>query len=719
MDRTIARGRLAFLAAVFALLIAIYGVALYKLQIVEGAEYYERSQNSIVTKQVVTAARGNILDRYGRVLVSNRMCNNIVLDARKLFYSTEITDPNEVLLNLARIVKSCGDKHQDTLPITSTPPFEYVENMTDLQTSLLKSFIEENNRSNNANLGDNPTAVELMAYFRDRYKIDSKYDAEEMRIITGLRYEINVRYIAPTADYIFVEDASIELITKLMESQLAGFNVEVSYIREYKTNYAAHVLGYVGAMTSYEYLDKGGFKDQGYPMSSYVGKDGAESAFEEYLHGIDGEAAITRTSGGIVTNTIYTKEPEPGGHVYLSLDIGLNEVAENALAKNISQINAEREAANEKAVREGREKDVLPHATGGAVVAIDVRTGESLALASYPTYDLPNVIENFNEILEADDNPLFNRALMGEYAPGSTFKPVTALAGLNEGHIQLNSTITCTGRFEKYADRDYAPACWIYPGGSHGPLNVSEAIEHSCNVFFYTVGDLLGGDREGIDKMGQYAKDLGLGEYTGIELPEVKGNMASPERKAEIYKDDPYESGWYQGNTIAAAIGQSVSQFTPIQLANYCAALANNGRRYETSILKTVRSFDYAQTIYNREPVVAYDADYGVEYYEAIQYGMRQVVTSGNSSTVYNVFKDAGYTVAAKTGTSQTGVNNANDGFFICYAPAENPEIAIAVAMEKGGSGAAQAIIAKEVLDYYFEFAGSTATIDREMELIR
>ena len=715
MDRTIASGRLAFLAVVFALLIAIYSVALYKLQIIEGAEYYERSQNSIVTKQVVTAARGNILDRYGRVLVSNRMCNNIVLDAQKLFYSDDITNPNEVLLNLARIVKSCGDKYTDTLPITTAPPFEYVDNMTDLQKSLLKSFIESNNLYNKANLGENPTAVELMAYFRDRYNIDSKYDAEEMRIITGLRYEVNVRYVAPTADYIFVEDASIELITKLMESQLAGFNVEVSYIREYKTNYAAHILGYVGAMTSDEYDSKGGFKDKGYPMSAYVGKDGAEYAFEEYLHGIDGEAAITRTAGGIVTSTIYTKEPEPGQHVYLSIDIGLNEAAENALAKNISQINAEREIANEKAEREGREKDILPLAKGGAVVAIDVRTGEPLALASYPTYDLPNLIEKYDEIMKADNEPLFNRALMGEYAPGSTFKPVTALAGLNEDRIKVNTPITCTGRYEEFADAGYTPACWIYPA-THGDLNVAGAIEHSCNIFFYSTGYYVG-----IDRLGQYAKDLGLGEYTGIELPEIKGAMASPERKAEIYKYDenPLEALWYDGNTIAAAIGQSVSQFTPIQLANYCAALANNGKRYEASILKTVRSFDYSQTVFNREPVVATNADYDIEYYEAIQYGMHQVIVSGNSTTVYNVFKDANYTVAAKTGTSQTGINNANDGFFICYAPAENPEIAIAVAMEKGGSGSAQAIIAKEVLDYYFEFAGSTATLDREMELIR
>jgi len=716
MDRTISRGRLAFIIFLLIVLLSIYGVSLYRLQIIEGAEYYERSQNSIVTTQTVTAARGNILDRYGRLLVSNRACNNIVLDVNELFYSGEIDDPNALLLQLAEIVHSCGDTHADMLPITSTAPFAYVENMTDLQKSLLSSYIEHNNDINDAELGDSPTAVELMAYFRERYKIGPEYDSEQMRIITGLRYEINVRSIVPTADYIFVEDASIELITKLMESNLPGFDVQVSYIREYKTQYAAHVLGYIGAMTLDEYNGVDGvqgYKQKGYPMSALIGIGGAEYAFEDYLHGKDGTASITRTSSGIVTSTVYTSEPEPGNHVYLSIDIGLNEVAENALASNISKINADREKNNAQAEMYGNTKDILQLITGGAVVAIDVKSGEPLCIASYPGYDLENIIEKYNEIMEAENQPLFNRALAGAYAPGSTFKPVTALAGLETGTVTLNTTHYCTGIFEKYAateDGGYAPRC----AGIHGDVNVTGAIEHSCNVYFYTVGDFLG-----IDRLGIFAKEMGLGEYTGIELGEIKGAMASPERKKELYAHDPLEQGWYQGNTIAAAIGQSVSQFTPIQLANYCATLANSGERYEASILKSVRSYDYSETIYDRRPVVANNADYDKEYYEAIQLGMRHVVSSGESPTVFRVFDGVKYTVAAKTGTAQTGEERTNDGLFICYAPYEDPEIAVAVVIEKGGSGAEQAIIAKEVLDYYFNFKNSTTALERELEILR
>lgn len=693
------------MAILILVLLAVYGISLYKLQIIEGAEYYERSQNSIVSAQTVKAARGNILDRYGRVLVSNRVCNNIIIDTQELFDSEKVEDPNAVLLELAEIVKSCGDAHTDTLPISGGAPFEYVGNMTDLQKSLLSGYIEYNNEYNKAELGDNPTAVELMAYFRDRYKIGPEYDSGQMRIIAGLRYEINIRYVVPTADYIFVEDASIELITKLMESNLPGFNVEVSYVREYKTSYAAHLLGYVGAIIPEE---EEKYRDMGYKMDALVGIDGSERAFETYLHGTDGEAAVTRTAAGITTGTVYTTEPEPGGHVYLTIDIGLQEAAENALASKIGQMNAQREKDNEQAALYGKDETQL--VTGGAVVVIDVKSGEPLCIASYPTFDLSSFLENYSELANDKGKPLYNRALQGLYTPGSTFKPVTALAGLDTGTVTLNTTCYCNGIFTKYEAEGYAPRCT----GNHGDLNVTGAIENSCNIYFYTLGDYLG-----IDRLAPYATSLGLGEYTGIELTELKGAMATPALKAEIYATDEYEKNWYQGNTLAAAIGQSISQFTPIQLANYCAALANNGERYETSLLKSVRSYDYSETIFNREPVVLGNADYADQYYEAIQLGMYQVTSSGASTTVYNVFNGAGYTVAAKTGTAQTGENQANDGLFICYAPYENPEIAVAVVVEKGGAGSALATIAREVLDYYFNFSNSTTVLETEMELLR
>lgn len=706
MDRIIKRGRLVLLALLLVALLALYFVALYKLQIVEGTKYYELSRNSIVSTQTVTAARGNLMDRYGRVLVSNRSCNNLVIDTDDLF---DQEDPNAVILALAEAIESTGAEYIDELPITMDPPFEYVSNMSDMDSWRLQKFLEDKEWDPNI------SAVELMAKFRTRYEIDPGYDARQMRIIAGVRYALNMHERVATSDYIFVEDAPIELITTLMENNIPGFDVEISYIREYKTQYAAHVLGYVNYIDDNDYDH---FMDKGYPLDAVVGKDGAELAFEDYLHGVDGEAAVTRTAEGTVTGTVYTKVPEPGSHVYLTIDIGLQEVAENALAGHITQMNAQREISNAEAEMYGLTEDIQQLVTGGAVVAIDVDSGEPLCIANWPTFNLETFLEDYNEILEDKNNPLYNRALQGAYAPGSTFKPVTSLCALDMGLIDIYTSYTCQGIFDKYEDQGYAPKCWIYGAGLHGDLDVTHAIEHSCNYFFYTVADILE-SHGSINKLAEYAQGFGLGEYTGIELYEEKGAMATEEYKASLYEPGDFEGQWFTGNTLAAAIGQSISLFTPIQLANYAATLANGGTRYSTSVLKSVRSYDYSQTIYQREPEIMAVNDFDESYYEAVHRGMNLVVTSGNSPTVYQVFQGAEYSLAAKTGTAETGENQTNNATFICFAPYEDPEIAVAVVLEKGGAGSALAAIAREVLDYYFDFANSGVILENELELLR
>ena len=212
---------------------------------------------------------------------------------------------------------------------------------------------------------------------------------------------------------------------------------------------------------------------------------------------------------------------------------------------------------------------------------------------------------------------------------------------------------------------------------------------------------------------------FGLGEKTGIELPETAGHMATPEFKAQIYSEDKTEQEWFVGDTLAASIGQSVSQFTPIQLANYTAAIAGNGQRHTTSILKAVRSADGTERLYSRVPVESGRVDVDQSYYDAIHLGMRLVVTSGNSPVVYYTFEDVDYTLAAKTGTAQRGENRANNACFICYAPYDDPEIAIAVVVEKGGAGANLASIARSVLDYYFSFSDSTISLEKEQSLLK
>ncbi|MBP8639311.1 MAG: penicillin-binding protein [Oscillospiraceae bacterium] len=696
MDRIIKPWRLAALIILIISLTAIYFVSLYRLQIIEGAAYYEQSENSIVTTNTVVAARGNILDRYGRVLVSNSVCNNLYINADELF---EQPDPNAVILELVQAVKDSGNTYADTLPITATAPFEYVPNMTDLQRTRLDAYFEAND------LPTSTTAVELMAFFRDAFNIDNNYTSEQMRIVTGVRYEIKIRYVINTSDYVFAEDVSIDLITKLMENNIPGFTVQSSYIRDYNTDYAAHLLGYVGMMNEAEYKE---YRNDGYPLNAMVGKEGAEKAFESYLHGTDGTAVVTTTQGGTIISTKYTKEPEPGNQVYLTIDLGLQEAAEISLNNFIADTNKQRVIDNAAFEAQGNTKDVKDMITGGAVVAINVKTGEPLCIASAPTFNLSTLMDDYDALIKDKSGPLFNRALNGAYAPGSTFKPVTAIAALNEGIVTTATTIYDEGIFKKYAEYGYAPTCWLYPHGSHGDVNAAKAIEVSCNYYFYTVGDLLG-----IDRLSDYALRFGLGTSTGIELSESTGIMAT-----QKYKEETTDTPWYNGDTLQAAIGQSFSVFTPLQLANYIATLANNGTRYEARMLKAARSYDYSESVYERTAVVADTVSVDQTYYDAVHTGMYNVANSADG-TAYSVFGSYPYKVAAKTGTAQLGEAITNNGVFVCYAPYDDPQIAIAVVVEKGGAGSKIASIARDVLDYYFSFKNSSISLETENSLLK
>ena len=696
MDRLIKPSRLATTIVLIITLTIIFLVSLYRLQIVEGAEYYAQSENSIVSTNTVVAARGNILDRYGRVLVSNKVCNNITINAEELF---EQPDPNAIILELAQAVKDSGNTYTDTLPITEEAPFEYVSDMTDLQRTRLDAYLKANK------LPASTTAVELMAFFRDAFNIDNNYTSEQMRIVAGIRYEIKIRYVINTSDYVFAENVSIDLITKLMENSVPGFEVESSYIREYNTDYAAHLLGYIGMMNEEEYKE---YRNDGYPLNAMVGKEGAEKAFESYLHGIDGEAVVTKTRGGTVINTNYTKEPVPGNQVYLTIDLGLQEAAEISLNNFITETNKQREVDNANFEAQGLTDKVKDMITGGAVVAINVKTGEPLCIASAPTYKLSTLMEDYSDLLKDKTSPLFNRALNGTYAPGSTFKPVTALAALDQHKIETTTTVYDKGIYDKYADQGYAPTCWLYPHGSHGDVNAAKAIEVSCNYYFYTVGEQLG-----IDRLSEYALRFGLGTSTGIELKESTGIMST-----QKYKEETTNTPWYIGDTMQAAIGQSFSVFTPLQLANYTATLANNGTRYKASILKSARSYDYSKSVFERKADVAETISLDQKYYDAVHTGMYNVANSVNG-TAFQIFGNYPVKVAAKTGTAQLGEAITNNGVFVCYAPYDDPEIAIAVVVEKGGAGSAIATIARDVLDYYFSFKNSSVEMEKENSLLK
>ena len=713
MKRLVSSSRLAAFALVVVLLIALCAGTLYKLQIIEGAAYYEESQNSLTSYPSVTAARGNILDRYGRVLVSNRECYNLKISDTRLF-SDEVEDPNAVILQMINLVEAAGETYTDDLPITLEPPFEYT-NMTDIQRTLLDAYLKAHD------LAEDTSAVELMSYFRTRYEIANSYTAEEMRKIASVRYAVNVRYEINTNSYIFVEDASIDLISDLMGVVGNVVEVETSYVREYNTQYAAHILGYVQAMSE-EDMAKYRPEDEnsGYDYDTKVGRDGVEAAFEDWLHGTNGEARVTRTANGTVTSTVYLEDPVPGNHVYLTIDIQLQEQVERILETGIYELQIERNDDNAEAVAEGRLDEVREDIQGGAIVVVDVKTGEPLAIASYPTYDLATIIEDYADLLEADYDPLFNRALMGAYAPGSTFKPCTAIAGLTENIINTETQIECTGIFTKYESQGYAPACWIYTQMdgqlTHGYDNVTEALKDSCNIFFYTVADDLG-----IRKLMEYAEDFGLGESTGIELTETIGNMSNPDNHLNYDVD-----GWVDGDTVQAGIGQSDSMFTPLQIAEYCAAIANGGTRHSAALLKSVRSYDYSRQLYQNKTEVLSIVDSADYNWAAVQRGMYLMANdiTSSSNTVYYTLGNYSYNgvslpVAAKTGTSQLGEGKTNNAIFMCYAPFDDPEIAVAIVVERGLSGANLSRMARNVLDAYFSLGSISNTAERENSLLK
>ena len=712
MGSKIKSSRVALFAFIIFLLTALCFVTLYKMQIINGAAYYEESQNSITRQQSVTAMRGNIYDRYGRALVSNRESYNLYINDIRLFNEDIIEDPNSVILEMVNIAEANGADWTDDLPITKSPPFEYTD-MSAFQRTLLNAYFKDKG------LDEDTSAVELMSYFRTRYEIDNSYTAEEMRRISAIRYALNVRYAINTAEYVFIEDASIDLISELMGVVGQVVEVRSDFTREYKTQYAAHILGYVGDITPEEVEVYMAGDNSGYNLNSKVGKDGVESTFEDWLHGSDGLSYVERNGEGSVTNTTYESEPEPGNHVYLTIDIQLQESVERALESGIYALQQKRDVDNAKAVSEGRPEDVKEDVRGGAIVVVDVKTGEPLAMASYPTFDASTVYENYAELLTAENDPLFNRTTMGAYPPGSTFKPVTAIAALTSGVINTETRIKCEGLYTAYAATGYTPACWIYTQYNgellHGADNVSEAIRDSCNYFFYSVSDQMG-----IEALDAIAQQFGLGESTGIELPETTGNLASPETHDRYDVDD-----WMAGDTLQAGIGQSDNLFTPLQLAEYCAAIANGGTRHSASLLKSVRSFDYSKNLYEKPVEVLSTVDTADYNIAAVQRGMYLLTQDVNSSSldIYYAFNNYSYNgesigVAAKTGTSQLGEDAADNASFICYAPYDDPEIAVAIVVERAGSGAGLVNIAKDVLDAYFSLDDKTASADSENTLL-
>ncbi len=652
--------RLITLACFLGACLLSFLVVLYNTQIVHGDEYLAKSITSTAKTETVQASRGLLTDRNGKVLVSNRITYTLSFDA-SVFNNNAST--NAAILRLLQLCQSNNITWTDNLPISRTAPFTYLlDTSSESQTAYFTKYTGDREFSISS-----LTAGQMVDKMRGDFGIGASYSDTDARLILSVRYELAVRKLLDSPDsYVLADGIDVNLISQIADGSYLGAVTGTSSAREYQTTDAAHILGRIGRIWAEEYA---ALAKQGYSMDALVGKDGVEKAFEQYLHGKDGTRLITTNSEGKTTGELYTKDPEPGNTVALTIDIDLQKAVEDALSKRISEMTA---------------KDGVQRGGGAAVVGIG--SGEILALASYPTYNLATFDQDYDKLSSDPALPMFNRATYGTYAPGSTFKPCTAVAALETGIINTNTKIQDKGIYTYYSSPQ--PTCWIYSstGGTHGFVNVSQAITVSCNYFFYEVGRLTG-----IANIDNYASQFGLGKPTGIEIGDSAGSLASPEYAEENGLE------WTDGQTLTAAIGQSYNLFTPLQLANYIATLAGGGAHYNAHLLKNVKSYDNSDLVYTYDETPTNTVEISSENLQAVLSGMHDLTTGSLSTYFSNCVVDA----AAKTGTAQTGGTN-NNGVFVAFAPYDKPQIAVAIVIEKGDAGAALASTAVEILNSYF-----------------
>lgn len=682
------RLRLGLFLTVFGLLIGAYAYRLIQLQVISPRKTSSRSGTYTYDTRV-TAARGEILDRNGNVLVTNRASYNLIISGYALFNSES---PNENLRQLVRLCRELDTGFTDHLPVTRVKPYEYeTSGYPDTWNNYFRSFLRQNDWDADV------SAAQLIKLMRARFRIPNDWTDEDVRDVLGLRYELDLRNYSSLPTYTLLSDVDAEQLAALMELNVPGMQVQASTVREYNTTYAAHILGRTGAMSPEEWEV---YKQKGYAMDAYVGKDGLEKAFEEELHGTDGILRTTVDREGNIIAQYYAVEPKAGSNVETTVDINCQMITEEALENFI--LNLRENGVGAK----GEGKD----AEGGAVVVLDVKTGAVLASASYPTFNLATFNKDYNNLVKEKFSPMFNRALMQAYPPGSTYKMSTAIAALNDGIISRLTTVEDKGIYDYY--EDYQPACYLYTAShqTHGVINCTQALAVSCNYFFYEVGRLTGWER-----MDATAKALGLGESTGVELSETKGWRANPESKKALYSDPGFQV-FTAGDTISMAIGQSENRFSPLQMAVYTAALANRGVRYRATFLNRVISADYQKLLYELEPTVASRLEISDEAYEVYTQGMREAVTAPNG-TANKVFGSYPVPVCAKTGTAQHGSAGSDHASFVCYAPADDPQIAIAIYVEKGAQGGNLGNIAKSIFDALFAAVSENDTVSPENSL--
>ena len=658
-------------------LIYIVGIVLllqlFNLQIVNGEEYRQTSNTRLTRESTLKAARGNVTDRGGNSLVTTKIGYSLEIYKTKIDNNTF----NKTILNLVELLEKNKDKYIDNFPI-KVSPYEYT-----LKGEDLKEWKEENK------IEENVEAEQAFEIFKQKYEIEEQ-NVEKARKIIAVRYEITrngISNIKPVTVSKNISQASVNQIAE-QSAYFPGVAISKEPVVTYPYgSLASHILGYLGAISSDEYKAN----KETYDINDIIGKTGIEYTLEEYLKGKDGIKQIEMSVDGTITGEYVMQEAVKGADVSLTIDANLQQAVEKALANNIKKI---------KNGGYGKEYN----AEGGAAIVMNVKTGEILALASNPDYEPELFITGISseKLKEYDKGKnTYNRAISGRYAPGSTFKMVVATAALETNIIKPTTTIYDTGVYP----RGYHPYCWYYTEHhyGHGYLNLSQAIQKSCNYYFYELGY-----RMGIEPVIKYAKAYGLGSLTGIELSgEATGTVDLTKRCLE-------ETGqeWQFGDTLSAVIGQSYNEYTPIQMARYISMIANGGKSVDVTLIKSITSADGTQIskeqidqTVNKKLGISNtsipDLNLKKETLNAILKGMKGV-TSEYGGTAYYIFSDLGMDIGGKTGSVETSVNGKVNGWLAGFAPYNDPEIAVVVLIENAGSGGNTAPVAKEIIKEYF-----------------
>ncbi len=659
----------------------IFIATLFNLQIVNGENYREQSEKRMLRTKNITAPRGEIYDRNGVILATNKLSYDVEL--YKVRVSTK--EQNDGILRLVEILNENSDKVYSTFPVND-----------DLNGFNFENTEEEQKWKKEMKLDSTLTFDQVIDKYIEKYELQDYSDNRLNQIkMIEIKYEANLNGYSLFNSATIAKDISQKSVAKIGEEKYKIYGISIVSVpkRYYPNgNLLSHTIGYVSKISSTEYEKE---KEEGYSVNSVIGKAGIEQSFEKYLKGKDGVIKEETDTLGNVSSQTETTEAKSGDNVTLTIDYRLQKVAEESLLNTINGL--------QNGTLVGKK---FSDANSGAVVVLDVDSGEVLASASYPTYDINSLIggislKDWNALQNNSLHPMLNRVASGTYSPGSTFKMLVGMAGLMNGKITVD---------EKYYDPGiypygYHPKCWLYTDRhmTHGWINIEGAIKGSCNCYFYEVGR-----RIGISEIVKYAKLFGLGQKTGIELSgEVAGTIAGADDKSE----DGLKSPWYLGDTLSAAIGQSGSSYTPIQLANYIATIANGGKLNKVSLIKSVDN-EVAGTSESLADINKYTSEYtGVnfeekdlninsEYIDAIKKGMLSV-TSETGGTSYIVFKNSDIQVAGKTGTAQVP-NGNNNGIFVGFAPYDNPKIAVVAVIEHGGEGTYTANVVKPIMEEYF-----------------